>query len=444
MEFLRSSAGPSSQQVKKNDVKTLSEKREKMPYNTNDEPTSTQIVFVQDKFDLGGMEILELKLIDELTRHGHDTVLASGANDTLDAPNAVRARFVHQGYPDFLSRNLELLSESTRKVIFVSLQPNAAITSEIAGRQIQARHGDRISVHHFHWVSHSRAFFFSNRKLVRWLLQRFFLLLPVNSTYFMNDAARIAHQTFWQRSLVDYPVLRIIGREPNAKYVKLSKVANNGNKPEHPKLRIVSVGRLVPFKSYNLYAPIVTRKLRDAGIDATWDIWGYGPDEAEIASKAQEYIVNDFVKLRGKLPHELFDKTVSSYDLFVGMGTAVLEAAKTGTPVCVAVENQADACYGHLHEAPIDSVGDRVVGFHEQKLYEALSAFAAMSSQEQSTIGEKGALAAHKRESVLSEFVAAVLAAQPIGEARFFDRVLLLVGKAYLTLNYRKHQSAKK
>ena len=440
MDFLRSSAGPSSQQVKKNDVKTLSEKREKMPYNATDEPTSTQIVFVQDKFYLGGIEILELKLVDELTRHGLDTVLASRANDTLDAPNAVRARFVHQGYPDFLSRTLELLSESTRKVIFVSLHPTAAIASEIAGRQIRSRNGDRISVHHFHWVSHSRAFFFSNRKLVRWLLQRLFLLLPVNSTYFMNDAARIAHQTFWQRSLVDYPVLRIVGREPSAKYVKSSKVTNDSNKSACHKLRIVSVGRLVPFKSYNVYAPIIIRKLRDAGIDATWDIWGYGPDEAVIASKAKEYKVNDFVKLRGKLPHELFDKTVSSYDLFVGMGTAVLEAAKTGTPVCVAVENQRDACYGHLHEAPIDSVGDRVVGFHERKLYEALSAFAAKSSQEQSTIGEKGAVAARRRESKLSEFVAAILSAQPIGEARFFDRVLLLVGKAYLTLNYWKHK----
>ena len=440
MDFLRSSAGPSSQQVKKNDVKTLSEKREKMPYNATDEPTSTQIVFVQDKFYLGGIEILELKLVDELTRHGLDTVLASRANDTLDAPNAVRARFVHQGYPDFLSRTLELLSESTKKVVFVSLHPTAAIASEIAGRQIRSRNGDRISVHHFHWVSHSRAFFFSNRKLVRWLLQRLFLLLPVNSTYFMNDAARIAHQTFWQRSLVDYPVLRIVGREPSAKYVKSSKVTNHSNKSACHKLRIVSVGRLVPFKSYNVYAPIIIRKLRDAGIDATWDIWGYGPDEAVIASKAKEYKVNDFVKLRGKLPHELFDKTVSSYDLFVGMGTAVLEAAKTGTPVCVAVENQRDACYGHLHEAPIDSVGDRVVGFHERKLYEALSAFAAKSSQEQSTIGEKGAVAARRRESKLSEFVAAILSAQPIGEARFFDRVLLLVGKAYLTLNYWKHK----
>ena len=411
-----------------------------MPYNATDEPTSTQIVFVQDKFYLGGIEILELKLVDELTRHGLDTVLASRANDTLDAPNAVRARFVHQGYPDFLSRTLELLSESTKKVIFVSLHPTAAIASEIAGRQIRSRNGDRISVHHFHWVSHSRAFFFSNRKLVRWLLQRLFLLLPVNSTYFMNDAARIAHQTFWQRSLVDYPVLRIVGREPSAKYVKSSKVTNHSNKSACHKLRIVSVGRLVPFKSYNVYAPIIIRKLRDAGIDATWDIWGYGPDEAVIASKAKEYKVNDFVKLRGKLPHELFDKTVSSYDLFVGMGTAVLEAAKTGTPVCVAVENQRDACYGHLHEAPIDSVGDRVVGFHERKLYEALSAFAAKSSQEQSTIGEKGAVAARRRESKLSEFVAAILSAQPIGEARFFDRVLLLVGKAYLTLNYWKHK----
>jgi hypothetical protein len=41
MDFLRSSAGPSSQQVKKNDVKTLSEKPEEMPDNETDRPLVT-------------------------------------------------------------------------------------------------------------------------------------------------------------------------------------------------------------------------------------------------------------------------------------------------------------------------------------------------------------------------------------------------------------------
>jgi glycosyltransferase involved in cell wall biosynthesis len=399
-----------------------------------DEQMSTQIIFVQDKFYLGGIEVLELKLADELLHRGFNTVIASRANETLDAPTAGYTRFLHEGYPDFISRSMNLPSNIAQKVIFVSLHPTAAIATEIAARRIQRKYGKRISVHHFHWVSHSRAFFFAKNRYVRMLFEKIFFLLPVNSTYFMNDIARIAHQKFWRRSLEDYPVLRIIGREPTSNFAIEDNIESNTKKHDRPKLQIVSVGRLVPFKSYNVYAPIIIRKLRDAGVDATWDIWGYGPDEAKIASKAQEYEVNDFVNLRGKLPHELFDETVSSYDVFVGMGTALLEAAKTGMPVCVAVENQVDACYGHLHETPSDSVGDRDDRFPEHSLDKVLRVFSGLSERQRLAIGKKDAMAARARETTLSEFVTAILSAEPITKVGLFKSPSLSVGKLFLVI----------
>ena len=52
MDFLRISAGPSSQQVKKNDVKTMSEKPEQMPDNVTHQPLVTFALFAYNQEDL--------------------------------------------------------------------------------------------------------------------------------------------------------------------------------------------------------------------------------------------------------------------------------------------------------------------------------------------------------------------------------------------------------
>jgi hypothetical protein len=271
-----------------------------------------------------------------------------------------------------------------------------------------------------------------------------FLLFPKKSTYFMNDAALAAHQTYWQRSLAEYPVLRIVGREPTALYELSSDMERGTSNSAYPPLRIVSVGRLVAFKSYNMHAAKIIRQLLDAGIDATWDIWGYGPDEAAILSTIEKYDVSSYLRLRGSLPHYSFDETVSSYDVFVGMGTAVLEAAKTGMPAIVGVENESDSCYGHLNEAPTDSVGDRVENFPERRLYDVLSTFAALEAHERTRTGQLDAAAAQQRESTLDDFVAAILAAEPINGSGFSRRILLLIARMYLSVGYWKNGRVKR
>ena len=402
-----------------------------------------RIIFVQDRFFLGGIEILEIKLAKELSRNGYDVIVAARESQVLDENKLFSTRFVHMGYPDFISRATSFAAEGVEKLIFVSLHPTAAMASEIAGRRINDKFRKSIPVHHLHWVSHSRAFFFSQNRLVRCLFKSFFPMLPEKSTYFMNDAALAAHQSFWGRSLENYPVLRIVGRDACAKYAQRKALKGDAKELQATELRIVSVGRLVPFKSYNVNAPKVVKRLRDSGIDASWDIWGYGPDEAAVLLNAQQHNVKEHVRLCGALPHAIFDETVSSYDVFVGMGTSVLEAANTGTPVCVAVENQGDACYGHLHQAPTDSVGDRVQGFPEQKLHKFLHAFAMLSPEERSIIGEADASAARQRESRLEEFSAAILSAEPLKNLERGESAFLSFVKAYLVAKHWKSGRAK-
>lgn len=398
----------------------------------------TRIIFVQDKFFLGGIEVLELKLVRELAQRGYDVVVASRKHEAFGNDSDGFNHFAHNGYPDFISRSQSLLSGDCNRLLFVSLHPTAAMASEVAGRKIRQLKKGNLQVHHFHWVSHSRAFFFSQQPIVRKLFRAFFAVLPQKSTYFMNDAAKIAHQSFWNSPLGGYPIVRIIGRKPLVQFRTKEAIDSVGIEQKGSGLRIVSVGRLVPFKGYNVNAPQIVRRLLDSGVNATWDIWGYGPDEPTIIGKARQHHVSDRVRVMGALPHEKFDETVSSYDVFVGMGTSVLEAANTGTPSCVAVENQGEMCYGFLHEAPADSVGDRVDGFPERRLEEVLHSFAILDTNARAQIGQADALAAQQKESTLDDFLAAILSAEPMKPVGLRELAVLNCVKAYLKIKHWK------
>jgi hypothetical protein len=68
----------------------------------------------------------------------------------------------------------------------------------------------------------------------------------------MNDAAKFAHQFFWTISLEDYPIMRIVGRKPLVKLPGTKNVEAARGESRCPDLRVVSVGRRVPFKGYNV------------------------------------------------------------------------------------------------------------------------------------------------------------------------------------------------
>jgi glycosyltransferase involved in cell wall biosynthesis len=104
-------------------------------------------------------------------------------------------------------------------------------------------------------------------------------------------------------------------------------------------LRIVAVGRLVEFKTYNLYMIDVIKNLLEKGVEIQFDIYGDGPYKETIVDIIKGNGVSEYAHLKGSLDYLKFDKTVAEYDLFIGSGTAIIQAAALGLPCIVGVEN---------------------------------------------------------------------------------------------------------
>lgn len=104
-------------------------------------------------------------------------------------------------------------------------------------------------------------------------------------------------------------------------------------------LKIVAVGRLVEFKTYNFYMIEVISNLLKSGVNAQFDIYGDGPLKEQVQQKITDAGLDRNIILKGTLNYSQFDETVSNYDLFIGSGTAIIQAAALGVASIVGVEN---------------------------------------------------------------------------------------------------------
>ncbi|GEK15080.1 glycosyltransferase [Aliivibrio fischeri] len=116
---------------------------------------------------------------------------------------------------------------------------------------------------------------------------------------------------------------------------------------------ICSIGRLVRFKTYNLWMLNVIRDLIDNGNKVNYHIYGYGELDNEIKNKIDDLGLNDSVFLMGEIDYSDFSRVVSKYNLFIGSGTALLESAACGVPSIIAIESiQEPYTYGYISDVP--------------------------------------------------------------------------------------------
>lgn len=382
--------------------------------------TMPRVVLINDGFFLGGIEVLELKIARRLVDLGFSVTIACRASSKLKPEIAGVELLQHLGLSDLCTRYPKLHG-GTPNVILASFHPKSALASIIISEKLTRSFRNTPTL--FHWVSHSRAFFFGSNPVTLSFLKKTFFKLPRESTFFMNDAARDSHERYWRQNLSDYPVLRIVGRPP---------LQQKTNYASSRKIRIASIGRLVPFKAYNIHSPKIIRELVDGGLDVEWDIWGYGPDQEKIQDNAQRLGVADRVRLNGALDHGALDETVKNYDLFVGMGTAAIEAAKVGVPTILALENGFDRGYGFIAAAPGDSVGDKIDGAPEERIAETILRFAQLSPTERAALGAACIEAALARESNIDEFIEIMLKESRKTSFTPIEAAWLFLGRNYL------------
>lgn len=162
-----------------------------------------------------------------------------------------------------------------------------------------------------------------NRKFV-------FDYLPQQSLLFFSEGNRDLYIKHKNNKFVDSNTFRlgVVDKKEVAISGKLNKL-----------LKIVAIGRLVEFKTYNFYMIDVIKSLVEKGYKIQFDIYGDGPLKKKIQDKIQQVGVVESIHLNGTLDYSKFDETVIQYDLFIGSGTAIIQSSALGIPSIVGVEN---------------------------------------------------------------------------------------------------------
>ncbi len=187
--------------------------------------------------------------------------------------------------------------------------------------------------------------------------------LPDQSKLFMTISVKKEHE-------------RIIKRNINGSYIfplpiNTKKFRNLKRVPL--KNRIVSVGRLTEFKTYNLLLLSVIKNLIETGFDVNYHIYGDGTEKELIESEIKRLDLINFVFLHGTIDYDKITEIFSEAYLFVGMGTSAVEAGVSGIPTIVAIAYEKETLtHGLIHELPSYNSGELITDYPKIQLYDVI------------------------------------------------------------------------
>lgn len=176
--------------------------------------------------------------------------------------------------------------------------------------------------------------------------------LPDTQKAFMSPQVRQSHQSAYERSFDGSIIFPVPIFHPKATSRKTLADIRKGH--------IVSVGRLCSsIKQYNFTVLDDVKNLIDEGFYVTWDIYGNGDLTEKIEGRILELGIQDSVFVHGVLDYNRFADVVGEAHLFIGMGTAALEAAAMGVPTIVAhAATWESTTHGFLHDQPFGILGE--------------------------------------------------------------------------------------
>jgi len=176
-------------------------------------------------------------------------------------------------------------------------------------------------------------------------------VVPADSILFMNEANK---STVENNLGIKFPENYL----PLPIYTKSNNV-REFRKPK--KFKIVSVGRITYFKTYNFELLEVVKSLREQFPDILYEIYGHGQLESELTIKIQELELEDIVLFMGKLNYTHIEHVLQDAYIFIGMGTSLIEAASLGVPSIIAIfHNRKPTCYGFFQNQESYNVGEYV------------------------------------------------------------------------------------
>lgn len=203
-------------------------------------------------------------------------------------------------------------------------------------------------------VYHQNEFLFEADDAFSGKVRQLFIELPKRNVLFFNEFTRDTYSRFFQKDYATAPVLPI--------GISLPSVPVRSERPYVPGL-IVSVGNLVAFKTYNEHVIKQVAALRGDYPELHYEIYGTGENEGKLRQLAEELGVLEQVSFKGAIPYDQFANVVSRAMVFVGSGTALIEAAALGVPSIVGIESIAEPdTYGLISNVSGLSYNEKIEG----------------------------------------------------------------------------------
>jgi 1,2-diacylglycerol 3-alpha-glucosyltransferase len=343
-----------------------------------------KILFVYDNmYSWGGIQTLLVRLVPALHAKGHTVGLltrAPGAPyDVTSGPidQITRDAAVHYADGDWLTgpRSVMDLSLPDADVIVPCDLPALLLTATVQHVMPAAK----IVVGVFATREYCWHASLLRRRWVQHLSRRMIRQLPAENLMFVSEGSARITGACAGRDLTAAPVLPIA--------IDTDRLRPSPDR-RVDRYKVVSIARLVPYYTHHAQMIRVIADLRRGGHDFTYHAYGEGEDRAALEAEARRLDVDDAVSFHGALPYERLPEILEDAFAYIGLGTALLEAAACGVPALVGIDSRPQPLtQGFFQDSVGHELGGYVPGLPEYPIAEQLLWLAGLSDEEYRNVG---------------------------------------------------------
>jgi glycosyltransferase involved in cell wall biosynthesis len=190
-----------------------------------------------------------------------------------------------------------------------------------------------------------------------------FKKMPYQNLIFMNEECRDSHLII-NKSIKDSQIIPLP--------VDTHLFSTIIRKPTIGK--IISVGRITNFKTYNFTLLPIIKELITKGYKCEYHIYGHGEQEQLLIDKINELGLKSNVFFHGKTAYSKYQEILQDAFIFIGMGTAIVEASSAGVPSLLAIAGNNNAeTYGWFCDIDNYSVGEPCQGLQTYQYLEKIT-----------------------------------------------------------------------
>lgn len=214
------------------------------------------------------------------------------------------------------------------------------------------------------------------------LIYNFIAKLPVNNMLFFNEICFEEYNKQFNQNFNE-KLISPIGVD-----IKNDNLNNNIAGVQNN--RIVSIGRLAKWKTYNFHIIEVIYELKQNGIELQYDSYGDGELRLDLEKRVKEKNLENNIKFHGEIPYSNFYNIISNSFMFIGAGTALIEASSFGLPSLIGIENEKEPLtYGLLSDTNTYSYQENNLKIPRKKITDVILELLSLDKEEYELVCDK-------------------------------------------------------